>query len=66
MITIIVITYNASIEWLVRDDLGTYASGRNLLSTANGDYSSLLSNVINHCYDLAQNKNDVHFILKRG
>ena len=66
MSTIIVIMHNASIEWLVRDDLSTYASGRNLLSTANGDYSSLLSNVINHCHDLAYDRNNVHFILRRG
>ena len=70
MSTILIIMHSNRIEWLVRDDLSTYASGTDLLNGpfggTNGDYDSLLSNVVNHCHQLCKDKSDIDFIFRKA
>lgn len=65
MSTILIIMRKTHIAWLVRDELSTYASGSDPLTSTNGCYDSLLSNVINHCHELCRDKSDIDFIIRR-
>jgi len=65
METILIIMHKYRIEWVVRDQTSTIASGSDPLSSTNGYYDSLLSNVVNHCHSLCKTK-DVDFIFRRS
>lgn len=71
METILVICKQNKIIWGVyrKDSPDTeaveVASGTDLLTSTNGDYDSLLSNVVNHCHDLTVT-GDVDFIFRRS
>jgi len=53
MNTVLIIMRKNSVEFVVRDAISIIASGTDTLKSTNGDYDSLLSNIVNvannHC-----------------
>ena len=67
MKTIMIITHTTKIEWLVRDEISTIASGTDLLKSVNGDYDSLLSNAVNRAASFLNTPaNEIDFIFRKG
>ena len=70
METVLLLTKPNRIVWGVyrKDSPDTdsveVASGTDLLTSTNGDYDSLLSNVVNHCHDFTTT-DDVDFIFRK-
>lgn len=53
------------IKWEIAIDGEVVLRGSDPLTSTNGDYNSLLSNVVNHCVNSSSNKN-LHFWFSRG
>lgn len=65
METILLLCKHNRIIWGVyHDTKGQVATGTDLLTSTNGDYDSLLSNVVNHCHEFTVT-DDVDFIFRK-
>lgn len=64
-IHIAIVMYPRHISWEIASDGTKIASGADPLTSTNGDYDSLLSNVVNDCYNRVESKN-IHFLFRKG
>ena len=64
MYTISITTFPKYISWSIRCDGELYASGSDPLTSTNGDYMALLSNVTNHALGFCDS--DVEILFNRG